>query len=433
MHHHRTLLVVSASGLLGILLLACAGGTPVAQQGARWSCPSPTPKPYGSDGPVKSWIESSSTVINPLGTPEATVERTPVYYEQWEQEYPTPGLTAFPSPTVYGYSGTTFVFGQRAEIAPFHLAVSASAGRLVTLPVEARDQLQLYTVHLTWTNPTGRSIPVRYELQVKLRAVTQANGAIRTDSGWGITSEALRQAGVAQLPVAIPASPAESSVDLPILAPPGTPQAVEVSFVTSGAGVPTPENATPTPNTQLQQNVDQRQTLSWTAGQFSYFGAPPCSDAGALTGWDSGSPVAVAVAAPPGTDRVVQLALNQVGKPYVWGAMGPETFDCSGLMTWAYAQIGIQIPRGTGRGGPGQWTLLKPASQSQLQPGDLVYFAIEGGGYADHVGMLIGDINGNGQWDMVHAASPKLGVRIDYDILNSHYYGPKILGFRTAR
>lgn len=47
-----------------------------------------------------------------------------------------------------------------------------------------------------------------------------------------------------------------------------------------------------------------------------------------------------------------------VGKPYVWGAKGPERFDCSGLTQWLYAQIGIQIPTGTGRGGNGgQWGL----------------------------------------------------------------------------
>jgi cell wall-associated NlpC family hydrolase len=136
----------------------------------------------------------------------------------------------------------------------------------------------------------------------------------------------------------------------------------------------------------------------------------------------------LAVAAPPGAARVVQIALNQVGKPYIWGAKGPAAFDCSGLMTWAYGQIGIRIPHGTA----GQWPGLPAVDRSAIQPGDLIYFAI-GGGRVDHVGMLVGDLNGDGRWDMVHAASPALGVRVDYGVFESAYYQPKIVGLRTAR
>ncbi|HWQ10181.1 MAG TPA: NlpC/P60 family protein, partial [Holophaga sp.] len=113
---------------------------------------------------------------------------------------------------------------------------------------------------------------------------------------------------------------------------------------------------------------------------------------------------------------------------YIWGAKGPETFDCSGLVSWAYSQIGIRIPLGTA----GQWPGLTPVDQGALQPGDLVYFAIDGG-RVDHVGMLVGDLDGDGQWDMVHAANPDLGVRVDYGIFASAYYRPRIVGFRTAR
>jgi cell wall-associated NlpC family hydrolase len=70
---------------------------------------------------------------------------------------------------------------------------------------------------------------------------------------------------------------------------------------------------------------------------------------------------------------------------------------------------------------------------AQLQPGDLVFFDIEGRGRVDHVGMLAGDLNGDGQWDLIHAANPTLGVRIDYNIFQSPYYAKRIVGFRTAR
>jgi NlpC/P60 family protein len=78
------------------------------------------------------------------------------------------------------------------------------------------------------------------------------------------------------------------------------------------------------------------------------------------------------MAAPPGAARIIQLALAQVGKPYVWGAKGPEQFDCSGLVAWLYAQIGIRVPLGTA----GQWPQMKPVTAVDLQPGDLVFLDI---------------------------------------------------------
>jgi cell wall-associated NlpC family hydrolase len=85
----------------------------------------------------------------------------------------------------------------------------------------------------------------------------------------------------------------------------------------------------------------------------------------------------------------VKAALAKLGRPYVWGAAGPSTFDCSGLTMWAYGQVGVSLPHYTGS----QFSVGTHVSQSQLRPGDLVFF------YSDlhHMGMYIG----NGQ--MVHA------------------------------
>jgi cell wall-associated NlpC family hydrolase len=68
-----------------------------------------------------------------------------------------------------------------------------------------------------------------------------------------------------------------------------------------------------------------------------------------------------------------------------------------------------------------------------LQPGDLIFFDVAMDGHISHVGMLAGDLNGDGTWDMVHAATPQLGVRVEYDVLNSPFWRPRIAGFRTAR
>ena len=81
--------------------------------------------------------------------------------------------------------------------------------------------------------------------------------------------------------------------------------------------------------------------------------------------------------------QALQYALSRRGDPYVWGAAGPNAFDCSGLVLWAYAQVGISLPHFTGD----QWNMGVHVSRADLQPGDLVFF------YADigHVGLYIGN------------------------------------------
>jgi peptidoglycan DL-endopeptidase CwlO len=87
-------------------------------------------------------------------------------------------------------------------------------------------------------------------------------------------------------------------------------------------------------------------------------------------------------------DKVVDIALAQLGKPYQWGATGPGTFDCSGLVLYCYAYVGVYLPRVSQE----QARFGAPVAKADLQPGDLVYF-----GYgADparvhHIGMYIGD------------------------------------------
>jgi cell wall-associated NlpC family hydrolase len=140
--------------------------------------------------------------------------------------------------------------------------------------------------------------------------------------------------------------------------------------------------------------------------------------------------VPIELAPPPGADRLVQLLLAQVGKRYVWGGNGPDAFDCSGLVVWSYAQIGIGgLPRTTSA----QFPVFRAVEPAQALAGDLVYFDIERTGGVDHVGVLVGDLNGDGRMDMVHAASPGLGVRAVYDVFGSSFYAPRIVGLRSLR
>jgi cell wall-associated NlpC family hydrolase len=75
------------------------------------------------------------------------------------------------------------------------------------------------------------------------------------------------------------------------------------------------------------------------------------------------------------------IAARYLGVPYVWGGSSPAGFDCSGLVSYVYAQLGVSLPHYT----VAQWGATTPISASDLQPGDLVFF--DGLG---HVGIYIG-------------------------------------------
>jgi peptidoglycan DL-endopeptidase CwlO len=94
----------------------------------------------------------------------------------------------------------------------------------------------------------------------------------------------------------------------------------------------------------------------------------------------------------------VEYALAQVGDAYVWGAEGPDAFDCSGLTLMAWRQAGVSLPHSSSM----QMSSGTPVSQSQLQPGDLVFYYSP----VSHVGIYIGD------GKLVHAANPSTGVEV---------------------
>ena len=103
----------------------------------------------------------------------------------------------------------------------------------------------------------------------------------------------------------------------------------------------------------------------------------------------------------------VSTAMAQLGKPYVWAAAGPDTFDCSGLTMFAYAAAGISIPHYTGA----QINIGRRVSWGEMQPGDLIFFGADLG----HMGMYIG----GGQ--MIHA--PHTGDVVKISSLSGYYQG----------
>lgn len=107
---------------------------------------------------------------------------------------------------------------------------------------------------------------------------------------------------------------------------------------------------------------------------------------------------------------IVDLAKAQLGKPYAWGAEGPNSFDCSGLTYYVYGKVGIKLPRVS----RDQYNVGWNVNYSNLKPGDLLFSSTDGSGNITHVGIYIG----NGE--MIH--SPKPGDVIQRTNINTSYW-----------
>ena len=111
----------------------------------------------------------------------------------------------------------------------------------------------------------------------------------------------------------------------------------------------------------------------------------------------------------------LRAAVSRVGMPYVWGAAGPTTFDCSGLVQWSLAQAGVLMPRvaaDQARTGPA-------VPVSQLQPGDLLFYRTDptAPGYISHVAIYLG------KGLMIQAPQPGMDVQIVPVALGSGFAG----------
>lgn len=101
-------------------------------------------------------------------------------------------------------------------------------------------------------------------------------------------------------------------------------------------------------------------------------------------------------------DRIVEFARQQIGEPYVWGAEGPDSWDCSGLVYGALRAAGLDVSRTTAANIGRQGTSVSLAA---AVPGDVVYF--DRPGATDHVGLYIG----NGQMIDAPTQGQPVGVR----------------------
>jgi cell wall-associated NlpC family hydrolase len=132
---------------------------------------------------------------------------------------------------------------------------------------------------------------------------------------------------------------------------------------------------------------------------------PEATAAGVAAAGSAGTSGSIAAAlTQTETTSMLSAALSRRGMPYIWGAAGPGSFDCSGLVQWSYGRAGVRMPRvaaDQARTGPA-------VPVSQLQPGDLLFYHTDptAPGYISHVAIYIG----NGL--MIQAPEPGMDVEI---------------------
>lgn len=138
-------------------------------------------------------------------------------------------------------------------------------------------------------------------------------------------------------------------------------------------------------------------------------------------------------APPPKVQKALKVAKRQIGKPYVYGASGPRSFDCSGFTSFAFRKAGIKLPRTSGA----QAARARHVSRKNLRRGDLVFF--HSGGDVYHVGIWWGRNNGH----KLILDAPQPGERVGFTRIwtNSWFAGrvgpkksaPKLKGFSSKQ
>lgn len=160
---------------------------------------------------------------------------------------------------------------------------------------------------------------------------------------------------------------------------------------------------TPTPRPTPRRTSSSNQTVKTTRKATAKTTAKTTSKTSSKTA--NATPKATATKAPSSGKKtyssLVAAAQDQLGKPYVWSAEGPDSFDCSGLVYYCLKQSGHRVGRQSAKGFSqnGSWKLI--TSMSDLQAGDLVFFKSDSKDSVNHTGICISSST------MIHASSSK--------------------------
>jgi cell wall-associated NlpC family hydrolase len=229
-----------------------------------------------------------------------------------------------------------------AEVQTFKAAVRRDASRLVAEHADASALV---------TQRRDEQISISNELAQRQQLLSSIHGQIATLEAQAAAAAAAAQARLAQQ--------AQQRIQAQQAAQEAAAQAQVVGATAAAPAAPNTSGAT---------------------ASTAPAGAAPPSTAAVSAATASGGTVSVLPASPYGS-QVVSIAMSFLGVPYVWGGASPSGFDCSGLVMYAYAQVGVSLPHSS----YAMWGYGEPVPENELQPGDIVFF--DGLG---HVGLYIG-------------------------------------------
>jgi len=122
-------------------------------------------------------------------------------------------------------------------------------------------------------------------------------------------------------------------------------------------------------------------------------------------------------------EKLLDIAKDEIGVPYVWGGTTSEGFDCSGFTSYVYSKADVKVARTAND----QYEFCKKIDRDKLKTGDLIFYNNGGESTISHVGIAI--VNSDGSLHMIHASSSK-GIEIT-NVDTSNYWQKKLVGFGT--